>query len=175
MSDADEFCRQTRVCGRCGFEETRLLDPIEAAFEHGRMWIWSEPCLKCGSTELGSSTCDTPALSAAQLEVWTKDESIRFFDQDEDIVLARPEFLDLLVEYFDKPSTLDSKRKVLLAALFVMVYDHSGSEGTDSQVIARVTSVLAARRAAIGQLGIGHISDYVLERALPMLGTAVPH
>jgi predicted nucleic-acid-binding Zn-ribbon protein len=45
---------QTRSCAECGYEETRFLDELTAAFEQTR--AWSEPCSQCGSTDFSSAS-----------------------------------------------------------------------------------------------------------------------
>lgn len=163
-----KLCRQTRKCRECGFVEKRDLPPLEAAFEHGR--VWKGPCLKCGLTQLQGGTTEIPPLSAEQLEVWANNEEFEFSSQDEDIVLARPESLALLLQCLDDSRTPASKRATLLAALFVIIYDHLGPGRQDRERVDQVVSALSERAAVIDELGTHHIDEYILKRVRTVLG-----
>lgn len=165
--------RQTRHCLNCGLKEERKISSLEAAFEHSR--VWDAPCPKCGSTKQRGGTTQIPALSAEQLAIWGGNKDIAFYSQDEDILLARPESLDLLLQCLDDSRTLKSKRKTLLAALFVIVYDHLAPNRNDPLVVSRVASALRERRGMIAELGTRHISGYILKRVSPAIGDVVPH
>lgn len=115
-----EQYEQNRTCDSCGYEETRLLDELSAAFEQTR--VWGEPCPKCGSTQL-SESCSTPALSRSILEVWASNDELYFSQQDEDLVIASRDNLELVLEFLDSSSTDIWKRRVLASALYVLWYD----------------------------------------------------
>lgn len=165
--------RQTRHCLNCGLEEERKISSLEAAFEHSR--VWNVPCPKCGSTKGRGGTTQTPALSAEQLAIWAGNKRIAFYSQDEDILLARPESLNLLLQCLDDSRTLRSKRKTLLAALFVIIYNHLAPQRADPLVVSRVASALRERRGMIAELGTRHIGGYILKRVSPAIGDVVPH
>ncbi|GJD22809.1 hypothetical protein RIVM261_077650 [Rivularia sp. IAM M-261] len=115
-----EQYEQSRTCDNCGFEETRLLNELSAAFEETR--VWGEPCPKCGSTCFGES-CSTPALSRSILEVWASNDELYFSQQDEDLVIASKDNLELILEFLDYSSTDIWKRRVLASALYVLWYN----------------------------------------------------
>jgi hypothetical protein len=165
--------RQTRHCSNCGFKEERKISSLEAAFEHSR--VWNTPCPKCGSTRSHGGTTEVPALSAEQLATWAGNKDIVFFSQDENILLARPESLELLLQCLDDPRTLRSKRKVLLAALFVIIYDRLAPERKDPLVVGRVVAALRERRGMIAELGTRHIAGHTLKRVRPAIGDVLPH
>jgi hypothetical protein len=165
--------RQTRQCFNCGFKEERKISSLEAAFEHSR--VWNAPCSKCGSTKSRGGTTAIPALSAEQLAIWAGNKDIAFSSQDEDILLARPDSLDLLLQYLDDCRTLKSKRRTLLAALFVIIYDHLAPKRNDPLVVSRVVSALRERRRMIAELGTRHIGGYILKRVSPAIGDLIPH
>jgi hypothetical protein len=157
----------------CGLEEVRSIRSLDAAFEHGR--IWDAPCPRCGSTKSRGGTTEIPELSAEQLAIWAGDATIYLSSQDEDIVLARPRSLELLLQYLDDPRTLKSKRRTLLAALFVIIYDHMGHKRNDPVVVSRVVSALRERREAIAELGTRHVGGYILKRVGREIGDIIPH
>jgi hypothetical protein len=165
--------RQTRHCLNCGIKEERKISSLEAAFEHSR--VWNVPCPKCGSTKSHGGTTEMPALSAEQLATWAGNKDIAFFSQDEDILLARPESLELLLQYLDDSRTLKSKRKALLAAVFVIIYDHLAPKRHEPLVVSRVVSALRERRGMITELGTRHIAGHILKRVRPAIGDVIPH
>lgn len=115
-----EQYEQSRTCDNCGYKEIRLLNELSAAFEETR--AWGEPCPKCGSRDFGES-CSTPALSRSILEVWASNDKLHFSQQDEDLVIASRDNLELILEFLDLPSTNIQKRRVLASALYVLWYD----------------------------------------------------
>jgi len=167
------MCRQTRQCWNCGLKEERSISSLDAAFEHGR--AWNAPCPKCGSSKSRAAATEIPSLSTAQLAVWAGDKKIFFSSQDEDIVLARPESLELLLQCLDDSRTLKSKKKTLLAALFVIIYDHLPAKRNNPLLVSRVVAALGERRTTIAELGTQHIDSYILKRALPAIGDIIPH
>jgi hypothetical protein len=125
-----EQYEQSRTCDNCSYEETRLLDKLSAAFEQTR--AWGEPCPKCGSRDF-SESCSTPALSRSILQVWASNDELHFSQQDEDLVIASRDNLELILEFLDSPSTNISKRRVLASVLYVLWYD---SYPKTSEVVA---------------------------------------
>lgn len=145
-----------------------MLTELEAAFEHTR--VWTAPCLECGSTRSRAGTSDVPALSAAQLAMWATSRDFRFSDQDEEILLARPESWALLIETLDDARALKSKRKTLLTALFVIVFDHMRVPGHDPEFIRPVITELRARQELITALGTRHMSGSIARRVSAIIG-----
>ena len=160
--------RQTRHCLNCGLKEERKISSLDAAFEHSR--AWDAPCPNCGSTKQRGGAVETPALSAEQLAIWAGNKDIVFDSQDEDILLARPESLNLLLQYLDDTHTLKSKRKTLLAALFVIIYDHLPPKRNDPLLVGRVASALRERKGVIAELGTRHIAGRILSHVSPVVG-----
>ncbi|OKH49260.1 hypothetical protein NIES2101_21335 [Calothrix sp. HK-06] len=115
-----EQYEQNRTCDNCGYEETRFLDELSAAFEQTR--VWEEPCLKCSSRDFGGSS-SMPKLSRSILEVWATNDRLSFSQQDEDLVIASRDDLELILEFLDSPSTHIWQRRVLASALHLLWYD----------------------------------------------------
>ena len=149
-----------------------MLTEPEAAFEHTR--VWEAPCPKCGSARSRGGTSEVPELSAAQLAIWATKRDVSFFAQDEDIVLARPESWALLLETLDDDRTLESKKKTLLAALFVIVFDQLRAPSHDPELIRAIVMALRARPGLIAELGTRHISGSVARRVTAVIETEDP-
>lgn len=159
--------RQSRTCGACKQTEERELDELKAAFEHGRAWRGA--CSGCGSKSFRSSSCEIPLLSEAQLAAWSTGKNHRFIPQDENLLLAAdPDRLDLLFQAFDSLDTLRSKRKSLLAALFIMISDHLEGRQNRPDVVQRVVAGLAARRERVAQIN-ARVPGNVRKHLLPLL------
>jgi len=112
-----------------------------------------------------------PALSTAQLAIWATRRDFSFSAQDEDILLARPESWVLLIETLDDPRALTSKRKTLLAALFVIVFDHLRTPGNDPEFVRPVIEALRARQELITDLGTRHMSGSIARRVSAVIAS----
>lgn len=164
---------QTRVCGACGFSDQRTLDEMQAAFEETR--AWTEPCVRCGSSKFRSESCAMPDLSERQLEYWAERESVCFLSEDEDIILAQADKLELLLACFDSGRTLMARKRVLLAALFCIVYDELRVPTRRRQaIIDRIVHALRARRVALEEVGVRHIARYIYRPVAPLLADVLP-
>ena len=168
----DRKYRQTRQCLNCSLREERALTEMEAAFERTR--VWKAHCPQCGSTHSRGGTSEVPALSAAQLAIWATTRDLSFFAQDEDILLARPESWALLLETLDDARTLKSKKKTLLAALFVIVFDELRAPRHDPELIRAVARALRARQGLITELGTRHMPGTIARRVSAVIAAGDP-
>jgi hypothetical protein len=168
----DRKYRQTRQCLSCGHREERTLTELDAAFERTR--VWDTPCPKCGSALSRGGTSEVPALSAAQIATWATTRDLSFISQDEDILLARPESWALLLETLDNTRTLKQKKKTLLAALFVIVFDQLRAPRRDPEVIRAVVMALRARKGLINELGTRHLPGSIARRVIAIIAAGDP-
>jgi len=145
---------------------------MEAAFERTR--VWKARCPKCGSTHSRGETNEVPALSAVQLATWATTRDLSFFSQDEDIYLARPESWAFLLETLDDARTLKSKKKTLLAALFVIVFDELRAPRHDRELIRAVAMALRARQGLITELGTRHMPGTIARRVSAVIASGDP-
>ncbi|NJN11549.1 MAG: hypothetical protein HC815_27665 [Richelia sp. RM1_1_1] len=154
---------QTRSCAKCDYEETRFLDELTAAFEETR--TWEKPCEKCGSTDFGGSNA-LPPLSRAQLEIWAINDELHFSQQDEDLILATPSNLELLLEFLDSPNTHIWQRRTLASALYVLWYDSYPQTGEsylhDAEFAEKVALEINKRTELFIELEA--IADYLKEK-----------
>lgn len=153
---------QTRSCAKCGYEETRFLDELTAAFEETR--TWEEPCDKCGSTDFSGESNALPPLSRAQLEIWAINDELHFLQQDEDLILATPSNLELLLEFLDSPNTHIWQRRTLASALYVLWYDAYPQTGEkyahNSEFAEKVASIINQRTDLFIELGVEKFQEF---------------
>ena len=168
----DRKYRQTRQCLSCSLREEQTLTELEAAFEHTR--AWKARCPKSGSARSRGGTSEVPALSAAQLAIWATTRDLSFSSQDEDVLFARPESWALLLEMLDDPRTLKSKKKTLLAALFVIVFDELRAPCHDPELIRAVARALRARQGLITELGTRHMPGTIARRVSAVIAAGDP-
>lgn len=147
--------KQTRSCEKCGYTETRFLDELTAAFEQTR--LWEEPCSQCGSTDFSKGSCSIPLHTRTQFQMWATDAKLSFSSQDEDLILASPNNLELLLEFLDSPSTHRAKRQVLASALYILWYDSYPETGQkylkNIELAERIAKEINKRTSLLIELG----------------------
>lgn len=167
---------QYRTCKSCGFEEQRQNDKFVAAFESTRKW--DTDCPNCGEKDVDRAGWAIPGLDDELLHLWGQDESLSFSDQDEDILLANEDNIELLLEGIESSNLLLSKRSILLAALCVLIYDHTPIDEEDDpemklELSAKLISELKSRIHLFHELDTVYISDYIKEVVYPRLGLSL--
>ncbi|HYX17733.1 MAG TPA: hypothetical protein VE944_25930 [Nostoc sp.] len=153
---------QTRSCAKCGNEEMRFLDELTAAFEETR--AWSECCSQCGSTDFSSGYNARPALSRQQLEIWAINDKLHFSQQDEDLTLASPNNLELLLEFLDSPQTHICQRRTLASTLYVLWYDAYPETGEsyleNAEFAKKVALEINKRTSLLIELGASESEEF---------------
>ncbi|MEA5574280.1 hypothetical protein [Calothrix sp. UHCC 0171] len=153
---------QTRSCAKCGYEETRFLDELTAAFEETRTWY--EPCSKCGSTDFSGGSNALPLLSRQQLELWAINDELHFSQQDEDLILASSINLELLLEFLDSPQTHIWQRRTLASALYVLWYDAYPETGEsylhNAEFAKKVALEINQRTSLLIELGASKSEEF---------------
>lgn len=139
-----------------------------------------DSCSRCGSTAWAGTSIEQPPLDRELLDEWGSDPGLSFLDQDEEIVLADPSNLELLVEAIDHERYLSAKTRILVEALCVMLYDHSYPSDEFSPDELRQRSVFADRmrpllraRSHMLQKTGAFVMDYVAEVVFPQIGIAL--
>ena len=161
---------QSRTCSDCESEETRKLEKLEAAFvQHTN---WDEPCGGCGGTQFSTMSLPMPNLDQEIMEAWIADEDLNLMDQDEDIILASKENLELLKAYVVRDDALSDKRQMLLSGLCVLVYESDETE--DAQTLEDAIKFLKNNRHLFEEIGDGAIFGYIKKVVYPQIGLNVP-
>jgi len=163
MSMTPQKYEQTRSCAKCGYEEMRFLDELTAAFEQTR--AWKEPCSRCGSTDFSRESNDLPSLSRKQLEIWAINDELSFSEQDEDLILATPTNLELLLKFLDSPNSHIRQRRVLASALYILWYDAypQTSENyfqKNAEFAEKVAEEISKRTSLLIELGASNAEEF---------------
>ena len=161
---------QSRTCSDCESEETRKLEKLQAAFiQHSH---WDQPCQNCGGTQFSTMSLPMPKLDVDIMEAWVKDETLNLMEQDEDIILASKENLELLKAYVVRDDAGPEKRSMLLSALCVLVYESDESE--DGQTLEDAIKFLRNNRHLFEEIGDGAIFGYIKKAVYPKIGLNLP-
>ncbi|CEN33478.1 hypothetical protein [Capnocytophaga cynodegmi] len=126
MEEANEKTYNVIKTCQCGNKDSFPITKIEAAFElFDDKRLWKEtPCSKCGSTKTISVSHSLPKIDQELFTIWSENPDYDFMEQDEDLILAEMDNLDLLLGAFDNPSFPTEKKYVVVSALCVLLYDN---------------------------------------------------
>lgn len=158
---------------------TRELSDREAAFVELSRWreFWDLACSACGSKKCASVGMPALTLTASLLDEWGQDPALSVNEQDEEIILADPQYLPLILRGMESPSYLDSKKRVLLEALCVMLYDaineddeYTEEENKSRRAVAEKVRPELLKRTYLLLRPEQWIGSYVREVIFPYLG-----
>ena len=160
---------QTRTCSDCQSEETRKLKKLQAAFmQHSH---WDDPCHECGGSQFATVSLPMPKLDLEIMEAWITGENLNLMDQDEDLILASKENLELLKAFVVRDDAHADKRAMLLSGLCILVYDSDESE--DAQTLEDAIKFLTNNRHLFEEIGDGAIFGYIKKVVYPKIGLTV--
>jgi hypothetical protein len=145
-----------------------------------------KPCKTCGRP-ISSMSIPAVEFNERTLALWLYNPDNIYSPQDEELILAQPEYLPLLLQGIDTKDALPSKRSTLLEALCVLVYDNTPSdmrgnspfekpsdnippEETDEAIRVAVLEELRGRANLVRELQIHMNSVYVNAVVFPMIG-----
>lgn len=166
----------TRTCKNCKNEDIIYLTKREAAFElYNSNAIWNFPCSKCNSTECCSISKSLINLDKYLLLEWAKDVELHLMPQDEELFLAEERYINLLLDIIDNYEILPNKKKLIIEALCIIIYDNSsiandGDEITQERqlLMDKVVKALIQRKQMVIE-STDNIRDYVKEVVFPYL------
>lgn len=115
---------RTKICASCGHKEEQVVPRIEAQFQSVSGW---GNCIQCGSIVMGGAM-ESLKIDNEAMEMWIKDPSLVFLEQDEEFFIAGEESFEIIIEFIDRKDALLSKRVTLFSALCVNIYDNAKSE-----------------------------------------------
>ncbi|MES2765802.1 MAG: hypothetical protein V4642_08040 [Bacteroidota bacterium] len=143
-----EIYKIERTCSNCGHKQQIEVSKREAAFEiYDISKLLPPECIQCSGKSFITSY-QTPNLDKELLEEWAADLELSLMPQDEELLLAEGEYLEMILEVLDNPETLKQKQVVLMEALCVIIYDNSMADNPqkDSKLKKRVITELNKRK-----------------------------
>lgn len=159
-----------RECMKCGHIDEIEVSEREAAFELVDInTVLGTNCRQCSSTQYVIYH-PRPKLSISLLKEWALNLDLYLMEQDEDLILAEGQYLDMILKIIDTEIIPDEKRNLLMSALCVMVYDNSDSDhqNPDIELRARVVEELNKRSEKL-LLADDWIMDYIKKVVYPQL------
>ncbi|HYD91422.1 MAG TPA: hypothetical protein VEA37_08050 [Flavobacterium sp.] len=117
-------------------------------------------------------------LNKNLLDEWGYDPKKKFDQQDEEIILAEIENLELFLDAIDNSNYLQTKKDTLLGALCVLYYDnsiedivHTVDENTERKAILNtLLPELVKRNKLIKALPEWQLGEYVKAIVYPSIG-----
>ncbi len=153
----------------CGHTEAIEVTRKEACFNLKGHEIWRKKCPKCGKSNSKSMSAPFVEIEKDLLLEWGNNENYRFLDQDEDLILARESYIDLILDVLDNHQILQNKRNILIGALCVIIFDNVETDDKPNQdLIDRLIKELKKRPDDVKNAE-SWISDYIAEVVFPML------
>nr|WP_321222451.1 hypothetical protein [uncultured Psychroserpens sp.] len=162
---------QRRAC-KCGNVDFIEVTKIEAAFNLREKEIWNLKCSKCGGKNATSVISNSPEIDKELLQIWTDNLEYLFCQQDEELSLAQySDNIDLYIEFIDDDSVPLEKKKVLIEALCVMIYDRSKKTNSDEdkKIVNKISSELKKRENQVISAQ-NWIMDYIKKVSFPIIG-----
>ena len=164
-----------KTCANCKNVDSFQVSKIEAAFE--KYNFSREPCTQCGSASYQSMSHPRPKPDQELLDIWGCDLSLFFMSQDEDIILADPDNLTLILQAIDQKIYLKSKIDVLVSSVCIMLYDLTANqeEHTDEEnlefvdLIELLQTELKKRQNSV-ICAENYILDYIKKVVFPQIG-----
>ena len=168
----------SRICEDCGNIDSLPLAKIEAAFElYNSSEIWNLICTECSSTKCKSTYQNKPDIDKELLDLWGNDPTLFFMEQDEDLMIANIENLNLILEVLDEKKYTQKKNSILIQSLCALLYDNiiSPEEYSEKENVERrkntlkIIPELVKRKATILECDID-IMDYIKVEVYPQIG-----
>jgi hypothetical protein len=142
----------------------------EAAFElFDISKALGQECKKCSSTSFTTSY-QRPDLDLDLLKEWATNPDLYLMPQDEELLLAEEQYLEMILHVLDSVSIPDHKRDLLMDALCVIVYDNTNDDNSqaDGLLKQKVIKELNKRQDKL-KLADNWIADYIKEVVYPQL------
>lgn len=170
MTQSDKTYKVERTCTVCGHAEHLSVTKREAAFELFDIdKALGQKCESCSSTSFATAY-ERPELDFALLKEWATNPDLHLMPQDEELLLAEEQYLDMILEVLDAVSISDHKRDLLMDALCVIVYDNTIEDNSqpNDQLKERVIKELKKRQDKL-KLADNWIMNYIKDVVYPQL------
>ena len=170
MTQHKETYKIERACTICGHTDELIVTKREAAFELFNVSkALGKLCKKCSSMSFTTSYAK-PNLDFDLLKEWATNLELHLVEQDEDLLLADEQYLDMILQVLDTIAVPDHKRDLLMEALCVIVYDNTHEDNSlqNEQLKGKVIIELNKRHDKL-KLADKWIMDYIKKVVYPQL------
>jgi hypothetical protein len=170
MTQLSDTYKIVRTCTSCGHGEKLIVTKRETAFELFDFDnTLGKECKNCSSTTFTTSF-QRPDLDFDLIKEWATNSDLFFMQQDEELLLAEEQYLEMILQVLDTISIPDHKRDLLMDALCVIVYDNTINDNSqkDEQLKKRVIEELNKRLDKL-KLADYWIMDYIKKVVYPQL------
>jgi hypothetical protein len=125
-------------------------------------------CSKCNSTVSHISDEYCSKLDDVIMAEWAVSPDLYLMEQDEELMLANTNYLELIFKYLDDPKTISGKKVILIEALCVLVYDEIKNQ-KDILLLTNLKEKLIARKRLLIE-NKEFVMEYLREVVYPFLG-----
>lgn len=170
MTPHNDTYKIERTCTVCRRTEKLFVTKREAAFElYDIDKALGKKCQNCSSTSF-TTAYERPNLDFDLFKEWAANEDLYLMKQDEELLLADEQYLEMILQVLDTLSIPEYKRNVLMDALCVIVYDNTIEKNSqrDTQLRLRVIEELNKRQDKL-KLADNWIMDYIKDVVYPQL------
>ncbi|PVD49338.1 hypothetical protein DC498_25565 [Terrimonas sp.] len=170
MTQSNKTYKIERTCTVCHHVEKLFVTKREAAFELFDIdKTLGQKCSNCSSTTF-TTAYERPNLDLDLLKEWAINSDLYLMPQDEELLLADEQYLDMILQVLDNITIPDHKRDLLMDALCVIVYDNTNEDNSqrDDQLKKRVIGELNKRQDKL-RLADDWIMDYIKDVVYPQL------
>lgn len=126
---SDQQYEISRNCAICGQRDVVFVTKIEAAFDLKHAEIQNQACSRCGATKSNGMSREIPPLDKELLDIWAQHDDYYFLEQDEDLLLADNENLDLILEAIDQNVYSKGHMALLVDILLLIIYQNITPDG----------------------------------------------
>ena len=140
MKQPNKTYKIERTCTLCEHAEEIFVTKREAAFELFDIdKALGQTCKKCSSASF-TTAYERPDLDFGLLKEWATSLDLYLMPQDEELLLAEEQYLNMILEVLDTMYLPDHKRNLLMDALCVIVYDNTKNDNSqrDEQLKKRI-------------------------------------
>lgn len=162
----------TRIC-KCGEIEKIEVNRKEAAFGLKLHEIYSLICKKCGNIKFNSLSHPNVEINKEILLEWGNNLNYYFMEQDEDLMLAEENNIELILDVLDNHRILKEKRNILIGVLCVMIFDNSENYSNNKELVDRVSIELKNRLDDVLDAQ-DRVMDYIKIIVFPKIGIKYP-
>ena len=170
MTQFNETYKIERTCTVCDQTEELIVSKRDAAFELFDVnKALRQACKNCSSTSF-AIIYPRPDLDFDLLKEWATNSDLYLMPQDEELLLADEQYLDMILQVLDTVPISDHKRDLLMDALCVIVYDNTTEDNSqpNDQLKERVIEELNERQDKL-KLADKWIMDYIKDVVYPQL------